>query len=179
MTGTITGITGTGDALSWAVEADGDRMTAQLSGEINENADFSDLRRQLRGRVDLVLGGITRINSCGVREWVNFVRGLDGVHSLTFSRCSPTVVLQLNTIYNFRGPAKVTSFMAPYVCEVCHVDEYKLLDVDEHFPDRTHLSVPAFRCGRCGGVMIFDELPERYLSFLAEPGGEAEGGEGP
>jgi hypothetical protein len=123
----------------------------------------------MQGDVDLELEGVTRINSCGVREWVNFVRTLDSVKSLRFSRCSPTVVLQLNTIYNFRGRAKVKSFLAPYVCEVCHVDEYKLLDVRDHFGEKgPHASVPAFRCPRCGGVMMFDELPERYLSFLAE-----------
>ena len=71
-----------------------------------------------------------------MREWVNFVRELEGVRTLWFSRCSPPVVLQLNTIYNFRGRARVSSFLAPYVCEACHGDEYKLLDVAEHFPDR-------------------------------------------
>ena len=102
-----------------------------------------------------------------MREWVNFVRELPAVRTLFFARCSPVVVLQLNTIYNFRGRARVSSFMAPYVCEACHGDEYKLLDVAEHFPDR-RAHVPAFRCKRCGGVMVFDELPERYLSFLSE-----------
>lgn len=159
---------GSGDALSWRVEERDGRVVAQLEGEINENADFSELRLRLRGDVTLELDGITRVNSCGVREWVNFVRTLEGVRNLRFARCSPTVVLQLNTIYNFRGPARVTSFLAPYVCEVCRVDEYKLLDVEEHFADRHHPTVPAFRCARCGGVMMFDELPERYLSFLAE-----------
>ena len=164
-------VTGTGEALSWRVErlADG-RLLVQIKGEINENADFSELSGKLRGDVELELEGITRINSCGVREWVNFVRGLE-VRTLWFARCSPTVVVQLNTIYNFRGRARVVSFLAPYVCEVCHIDEYKLLDVEEHFAtSRSHPSVPAFRCPRCGGVMMFDELPERYLSFLSEEG---------
>jgi len=157
-----------GEPFSWRVAGrDGDVMRVELRGEIDENADFSDLRHTLRGNVDLRLEGITRINSCGVREWVNFVRGLDSVRTLSFSRCSPPVVLQLNTIYNFRGRARVRSFMAPYVCEACHNDEYKLLDVAEHFPDR-RAHVPAFRCRKCGGVMVFDELPERYLSFLSE-----------
>lgn len=170
-----------GEPFSWHVALrDGNAMQVELRGEIDENADFSELRQALRGDVELGLEGITRINSCGVREWVNFVRGLDAVRVLWFSRCSPVVVLQLNTIYNFRGRARVLSFMAPYVCESCHSDEYKLLDVAEHFPElsgpparaarvadwRAH--VPAFRCRRCGGVMVFDELPERYLSFLSE-----------
>jgi hypothetical protein len=160
-----------GEGLSWSVAESGGRQVITLRGEINENADFSELAAQLAGDVDLDLGGISRINSCGVREWVNFVRDLK-VTSLRFARCSPTVVLQLNTIYNFRGRARVESFLAPYVCDACHADEYKLLRVDDHFPERDArpLSVPAFRCGRCGGVMMFDELPERYLSFLAEEG---------
>jgi hypothetical protein len=144
------------------------RLVVELRGEIDENADFSELRQNLRGDVELDLESVSRINSCGVREWVNFVRNLERVRSLSFTRCSPPVVLQLNTIYNFRGPAVVRSFLAPYVCEACHVDEYKLLDVVEHFPDRQYNRVPAFLCRRCGGVMMFDELPERYLSFLAE-----------
>jgi hypothetical protein len=157
-----------GEPFSWRVAArEGEWLRVELRGEIDENADFSELRQTLRGNVELSLEGITRINSCGVREWVNFVRGLDAVRMLWFARCSPPVVLQLNTIYNFRGRARVSSFMAPYVCEACHGDEYKLLDVHEHFPDR-RAHVPAFRCRRCGGVMVFDELPERYLSFLSE-----------
>src|ERR1700761_3070041 len=159
---------GGGEPFSWRVigEEHG-ALHVELRGEIDENADFSELRQTLRGDVELGLEGVTRINSCGVREWVNFVRGLNEVRTLWFVRCSPPVVLQLNTIFNFRGRARVRSFLAPYVCEACHADEYKLLDVDEHFPDR-RAHVPAFRCRRCGGVMVFDELPERYLSFLAE-----------
>jgi hypothetical protein len=156
-----------GEPFSWSVEGhENGWQRVELRGEIDENADFSELQRTLNGNVELRLDGVTRINSCGVREWVNFVRGLDRLRALHFSRCSPPVVLQLNTIYNFRGPARVSSFFAPYVCEACHADENKLLDVEEHFPDRAHPHVPAFRCKRCGGVMVFDELPERYLSFL-------------
>jgi hypothetical protein len=160
---------GPGEPLSWRVEARaGGVLEVELRGEVNENADFSELKRALRGDVTLVLEGVTRVNSCGVREWVNFVRALPDVQRLRFARCSPTVVLQLNTIYNFRGGARVVSFLAPYVCEGCHHDEYKLLDVDEYFPDPKRPLPPAFRCERCGGAMVFDELPERYFSFLSE-----------
>jgi len=166
-------VTASGSPLTWKLEPRAGGTLAHLSGEINENADLLELRRQLRGDVELDLENITRVNSCGVREWVNFVRALDGhVDALQFARCSPVVVLQLNTIFNFRGSARVVSFLAPYVCEVCHVDEYRLLVVAEHFPDRANPHVPAFRCGRCGGVMVFDELPERYLSFLIEEAAE-------
>jgi len=161
-------VAGAGEPFSWRVAGrEGDWLRVELRGEIDENADFSDPKRTLRGNVELLLEGVTRINSCGVREWVNFIRGLDAVGALAFARCSPPVVLQLNTIFNFRGRARVRSFVAPYVCEVCRADEYKLLEVAKHFPDR-QAQVPGFLCRRCGGVMVLDELPERYLSFLAE-----------
>jgi anti-anti-sigma regulatory factor len=165
-------ITASGTPLTWSVSRTRSGvLRAQLRGDVNENCDLTDLQAQLRGTVELDLESVTRVNSCGVREWVNFMRSLGelGVQ-VSFVRCSPAVVLQLNTIYNFRGRARIRSFFAPYVCEVCRSDEYRLLNVNEHFPDRSRLYPPSFRCDRCFGVMVFDELPERYLSFLHEDG---------
>src|SRR6478672_1636367 len=157
-------------ALSWRIKERPGFTTVEFTGEIDENADFGELRRRLKGPVVFHLAEVRRINSCGVREWVNFVRDLPGVTELTFTHCSPQIVTQLNMIYNFRGSAKVRSFMAPYVCETCNAEEEQLLDVATHFSpggvgvDR--LALPEFKCEKCGGKMEFDDLPERYLSFL-------------
>jgi aspartate carbamoyltransferase regulatory subunit len=62
----------------------------------------------------------------------------------------------------------VRSFYAPYVCENCHTEEEKLLDVQSQFPSGDIHSVPEFVCETCEQPMEFDDLPERYLSFLAE-----------
>jgi hypothetical protein len=43
----------------------------EFFGEIDENADFAELRRRLKGPVVFHLAEVRRINSCGVREWVN------------------------------------------------------------------------------------------------------------
>jgi DNA-directed RNA polymerase subunit RPC12/RpoP len=71
-------------------------------------------------------------------------------------------------IYNFRGNARVRSFFAPYVCESCGHEEEKLLDVQSQFPTGNAHSVPDYQCEHCGAQMEFDDLPERYLSFLTE-----------
>lgn len=152
--------------LSWRIKERPGFTTVEFMGEIDENADFSELRRQLRGSVVFRLSDIRRINSCGVREWVNFVRDLPNVEELVFSHCSPAIVTQLNMIYNFRGAASVRSFYAPYVCESCNTEEEKLLDVDTHFA--AGVEPPPFSCERCRRPMLFDDLPERYLSFLTE-----------
>jgi hypothetical protein len=71
-------------------------------------------------------------------------------------------------IYNFRGNATVRSFYAPYVCESCNREEEKLLDVDTHFANGNVGDPPAFACEKCREPLQFDDLPERYLSFLTE-----------
>jgi hypothetical protein len=155
-------------ALSWRIKERPGFTTVEFFGEIDENADFAELRRRLKGQVVFHLAEVRRINSCGVREWVNFVRDLPGVTELAFSHCSPAIVTQLNMIYNFRGGAEVRSFLAPYVCEKCSNEEERLLDVQTHFPGRDINAIPSVTCERCGGTMEFDDLPERYLSFLVE-----------
>jgi hypothetical protein len=151
-------------ALSWRIKERPGLTTVDFVGEIDENADFAELRRRLRGAVAFQLGEVRRINSCGVREWVNFVRDLPHVTDLSFSHCSPAIVTQLNMIYNFRGNARIRSFYAPYVCEQCGQEEEKLVDVPTH----GRQEIPVFACSQCGATMEFDDLPERYLSFLAE-----------
>lgn len=154
-------------SLTWRIDAQGGATTVAFTGEIDEHADFTPLRGQLRGVVDFDLGAIRRINSCGVREWVNFVRDLPHVTELSFSHCSPAIVTQLNMIYNFRGRAKIRSFYAPYVCDACGREEEQLIDVPSQGPS-ARPSLPTFACPDCQAAMEFDDLPERYLSFLAE-----------
>lgn len=153
-------------ALSWRIKERPGLTTVEFVGEIDENADFVELRRRLRGAVAFQLAEVRRINSCGVREWVNFVRDLPHVTELSFSHCSPAIVTQLNMIYNFRGAARIRSFYAPYVCERCGQEEEKLVDVSSQAGGRHEL--PSFPCSQCGAALEFDDLPERYLSFLAE-----------
>ncbi len=154
--------------LSWRIQERPGVTTVEFFGEIDENADFAELKRRLKGHVVFNMGEIRRLNSCGVREWVNFVRDLPGVTELTLTHCSPAIVTQLNMITNFRGGAKIRSFLAPYACDACNHEEEKLLDVQAHFPDRDFHRVPEFVCEKCGSPLQFDDLPERYLSFLME-----------
>ena len=155
-------------ALSWRIKERPGFTTVEFFGEIDENTDFAELRKRLNGSVVFHLAEVRRMNSCGVREWVNFVRDLPNVEELTFSHCSPAIVTQLNMIYNFRGDARIRSFYAPYVCDECSNEQEKLLDVQSQFPNGSTNRVPTHTCEKCQKPMEFDDLPERYLSFLNE-----------
>jgi anti-anti-sigma regulatory factor len=155
-------------SLSWRIKERAGFTNVEFNGEIDENTDFSELHRKLSGSVVFHLGQVRRINSCGVREWINFVRDLPNVSELTFSHCSPAIVTQLNMIYNFRGNAKLRSFYAPYICESCNAEEQKLIDVEEQFGSGDIYNVPDYECEKCSEPLEFDDLPDRYLAFLAE-----------
>lgn len=155
-------------SLTWRIEEDAGITTVTFIGEIDENADLSALRARLAGTVVFDLENIRRINSCGVREWVNFVRELPEVEELTFIRCSPVTVYQLNMIYNFRGPATIKSIYAPYICENCDTEEDGFIDLESQYPDGNIGAMPELRCSQCDEPMEFDDIPDRYLSFLVD-----------
>ncbi len=152
--------------LAWNIDQQPQETIVEFRGEIDENVDFSELRRHLKGSVVFHLGSVRRINSCGVREWVNFVRNLPNVRTLEFTHCSPVTVTQLNMIYNFRGPAYIRSFYAPYVCENCDHEEEKLLDTKSQFAGGDLQAAPNFVCEECNEPLEFDDIPERYFAFL-------------
>jgi hypothetical protein len=149
-------------AMSWRV-ADGG--VVELGGEIDERTDFAPVSTRLTGHAVLDLSRIRRINSQGVRTWIDFLRDAP-VRTLVFRRCSPAVITQVNMIANFRGPATIESFLAPYVCERCESELEHLIDVAEY--RRGAGGVPRVACPACGAAMAFDDVPERYFSFLAD-----------
>jgi hypothetical protein len=149
----------------WRIQQRPGHTIVELTGELNEDVDLRTLGRRLRGRVVLHLGGIRRINSSGVREWMDFIRGLSGIE-VTLSHCRPAIITQLNMIANFGGEARVSSFFAPYTCARCDREEERLVSIDTHFVSRDYTRMPRFKCSACEGTMRFDEVVDRYLSFL-------------
>jgi DNA-directed RNA polymerase subunit RPC12/RpoP len=154
--------TDTSPALTWRVVDGG---AYELAGEIDEHVDFSPLLAKLSGHAVFDLARVRRINSQGVRAWIDFLRDVP-VRTLVFRRCSPAVITQVNMIANFRGPATIESFLAPYVCDACGEEAEHLIDVAEQ--RRRGGAVPAVACPKCGAAMQFDDVPDRYFSFLVE-----------
>jgi anti-anti-sigma regulatory factor len=144
-----------------------DRLFVTLEGDLDENADLLVLQPVLVGRVVLDLGGVRRINSAGVREWVNFIRDVEPrTEHLALANCSPAIVMQMNMIANFRGSAEVLSFYAPLVCPVCDREQDELIEVTPEIVAGLPDHIPDFNCAECATVLELDDIPERYFAFL-------------
>ena len=150
-------------SLNWDLEEQEGGQRVKLAGEITETANLGELLARLSGAVLLDTAGVRRINSTGVREWVEFVRGARGKGiTLVLERCSVAFVHQLNLNAIFRGQSAVRSVYAPYFCPQCNAEHALLIDLDS--APRIEPEPP---CPTCGSAMEFDDLPDKYLAFHA------------
>jgi anti-anti-sigma regulatory factor len=150
-----------------AVQHRGDVSFVKLAGVIDEDNELADLVDKIpTGTAVIDLGEIERINSCGVRDWVNWLSKLEtnGTRSVLVE-CSPAIVAQINLVNNFTGNGVVKSFYVPYFCPEC--DEEKVLLVEASDMGPPPHEPPTCRCDECDLVMDFDDMPDSYFAFLS------------
>jgi hypothetical protein len=131
-----------------------------FEGTIDEYAQLPSAA-EVGANATIDTSGVRRINSLGVRKWIQFIASLNDV-PVTLVRCSPPIVEQLNCIRGFRGHATVKSVMLSYACDNCSRVNYVELEIGKNAIDSVP---PTARCEQCGGDCEFDDLPERYLGF--------------
>lgn len=140
------------------------RAWIALHGEIDEHADFSPILAMSEKSMVLDLSDVKRINSIGVRQWMEFVNKLaDNGVDVVFERCSVPIVQQLNMIASFRGRGVVVSVFAPYFCQKCEHDHRHLIELNGSVPDLE----AKMMCPNCGAMLEFDDIAETYLGFAA------------
>ncbi len=150
-----------------AVQQRDEASYVKLSGVIDEDNGLGDLTEKIPGGTVVIdLGEVERINSCGVRDWVNWLTKIEksGAHPVLVE-CSPAIVAQINLVNNFTGGGAVKSFFAPYFCPACDHEKVLLVEASEMGPP-PH-KAPTCRCDECDGVMDFDDMEESYFAFLS------------
>jgi hypothetical protein len=143
----------------------GDHTEVTIIGVIDEHTDLTPLNA-LGGRVRFDLHGVRRINSMGCRAWTEAIKDLSSRAQMTFARCSPPIVDQLNMIHGFFSGGRVESFYGSMVCPTCDTDQLHLFDFEAV---RDHGSLTEVRCPKCSTPMELDDLEDQYLLFIREP----------
>lgn len=139
------------------------RRTVLLKGVIDEDSDFSPILK-LKGPIVFNFRFVTAINSCGVRNWVNFLKQISD-WEIYYEDCPPLVVRQLNMVPSFVGHAQVISVFGAYVCDVCDAEKMVLIQ-QERFKKGVVNIPEAIECESCKkGEMEFDGQPQQYFSF--------------
>ena len=140
-----------------------------LAGAIIENANLVRMLDHAKdGRLVVDLGGVTFINSLGIREWIRMQQAAASTRvAIELLRVAEPIVHQLNIMPAARGVSIVTSFFAPYICDDCDQEHTMLLDVRTHGADLAKQRPPAMKCPDCKRDMEFADPPDLYFMFLA------------
>jgi len=154
------------EKLSVIKEEFDDALLLAFKGNIDENAFFGRIFETDKKKIVVNLLGVKRINSCGVREWVNAIKEIPPDKQLEFVECSSLMVKQFNMITNFAGHGKIISFIAPYFCSRCNKQFEKLIVLSDYLEELLSLNAPTFPCPECRGNLEFDDLEDRYFQFI-------------
>lgn len=142
---------------------------AYLSGAIDENAPLAAIFAELaaaaaapENEITVFMQGVNRVNSIGVRNWVQEIERLTKSRRIRIEGLSYPLAMQANSVANLMGSAEVASCMAPYFCGLCEAN--RTVSVSRADVDASPLP-PAKACPDCGSPMEFDEVDE-YFAFL-------------
>src|SRR3954468_18062149 len=152
--------------------ADGDVACVKFVGMIDESFEGKKLGATAAAdTLVLDLGGVKKISSFGIREWVDFVAtAAKHTRSMVLIECSPKVMDQLNMVANFAGGGRVFSFYAPFRCDYCDSEHLVLLQIDRDHEAIKSMKLAERPCPSCKEGMYFDEDGATYFSYLIGQG---------
>ena len=138
----------------------------KLKGILDEDNLLVNLLSQIQGQYLLIdMSEVERINSCGVRDWVNWLNQIQALGIVVILlRCSPTVISQANMVANFAADAFIHSFFAPYVDPNTGEDFNKLV-LTEDIRKSVPVKAPKFY-SESGEELEFDEFEDSYFAFI-------------
>lgn len=144
-----------------AVKVEKTEGVLKLSGVVDEHTNLSQDLGEIQHGAVLDLSSIERINSTGVKGWIQYFSKLSD-KNLVYTKCSIAIVEQLNMVKSFACGAKVKSFLAPYICPSCKKESKVELDATSGLSE-----APKVPCPHCKHPELeFDDLEEEYFSFL-------------
>jgi anti-anti-sigma regulatory factor len=151
---------------------DGAISCLKFSGTIDEAFEGKKIARTIQGEtLVLDLGGVKKISSFGIREWVDFATtAVKQVKQMVLIECAPKVVDQLNMVANFAGGGRVFSFYAPFRCDYCDSEQRTLLEVAKDYEAIKSMKLGDRPCPSCKESMYFDEDGSTYFSYILQQG---------
>ena len=112
------------------------------------------------------LRGIKRINSFGVRGWIEAINRIPAGAQVSLVECPPPIIDQVNMFAGFVGKARIHSFYVPMTCECGHEEE-RLFTVVEC--QKNGNRVPTSSCPKCKERELeADIFEQQYLTFLQD-----------
>lgn len=148
-------------------QQNGSEVIVTLAGHIDEDAQFTALDLSgASGKVVVDIEGVTAINSCGIREWVKWIRTAPNTTAVVFKKCPKVIVDQINMVTGFLPDnGKVESFFVPYYSDESGNEKMVLFEEGKQF-NGGDVNPPAEVKDESGEAMEMDVIEAKYFKFL-------------
>ena len=149
-------------SLKLEITHKGSDTLIELSGHINEDSDLSAMKELAGENLTLDLSGITLINSCGIRDWIEFQKENFKFSTVKYQKCPQVIIEQMNIVAGFIHPEGIIeSFFAPYYNESSDQEVKLLLTPSEVIDGKA-----PFKKDDTGVDLEFDDIEAQYFNFL-------------
>lgn len=148
-----------------AVDKSSPEFKVSIAGTIDEDVDFTPYALAGANSVEVQLGNVKSINSCGIREWIKWI-GTAGTAKVTYNECPKIIVDQINMVQGFLpATGKVNSFYVPFYNDDSGAEKSVLFRHGQEFSDSGLANVPEVKDDE-GNAMEMDVVEAKYFKFL-------------
>lgn len=152
--------------MKLSAAADGDTLKVEIGGQIDEDANFSSLELS-HEKIYLDLSEIQAINSCGIREWIKWIKTAPKNSYFIYSKCPKVIVDQINMVAGFLPQnGHVESFYVPYYCDESGEEKMVLFEQGKEVKGSELVPPENIKSDESGEVMEMDVIEEKYFKFL-------------
>lgn len=145
----------------------GDSLVLSFEGSVDEDAVFSNIQPEGANKLVIDLEKITSINSCGIREWIKWIKALPATSKITYKNCPKVIVDQINMVSGFLPEnAQVESFYVPYFSEDSGNEKMVLFKRGKEFSDSGVNAPEEIKDEETGDIMEMDVIEAKYFKFL-------------
>jgi anti-anti-sigma regulatory factor len=146
---------------------EGDKVVIDVTGNVDEDANFQPVDVGGATNVVLDLNGVTAINSVGIREWIKWVKAFPATVKLTVRKCPKIIVDQINMVAGFLpAGTRIESFFVPYYSDASGSEKMVLFENGKEFKDGGDLAFPSEVKDDSGEAMEMDVIEAKYFKFL-------------
>lgn len=145
---------------------EGTGLVVTLVGNIDEDAILGNVGFDGAEQITLDLDKVTAINSCGIREWIKWLKTAPPGAKVIYRNCPKIIVDQINMVAGFLPDSgTVESFYVPYFNENSGNEKMVLFRKGMEFKDG-QLKPPSEVKDTGGEVMEMDVIEAKYFKFI-------------
>ncbi|MGE0761930.1 MAG: STAS domain-containing protein [Bdellovibrionales bacterium] len=145
---------------------DGTKMVVSLSGSIDEDAILTNITFDGASEVVLDLDKVSAINSCGIREWIKWLKTASTGAKVVYRNCPKIIVDQINMVSGFLPDnGTVESFYVPYFNENAGTEKMVLFKAGSEFKNGD-VHPPDEVKDEKGESMEMDVIEAKYFKFI-------------